>query len=514
MVPQGPSPSNAPLPQSVELQALPAHARAAPEIAGELLDLLGLPLAEWGRHGFAPTKERTVRTVLRGTLAGVPVHLKVFRADTLSDRARDALRGPRGAREHDSLARARALGLPAVEPLAHGLLRDGDALRSFVVTRTVHGGRPFDFGMAPAAQRAAGALLRRLHDAGVVPGDLHPGNLLIDDVGSAWLLDLASLRHAGEVSTTRRAAALALFCHELDAGALDPRAREVLGAYLAAGPVLPERFRGDLAAATRRWRADALPAFGRRCARTCRHTEVGERRRGEPRWCWHLAGPGEDPAVRARCAELAASPPPADKSGRRGGVWLVDGLVMKDRDGGAAKKLWRAAYWLEYAGVPTPAAVALRLWRGRGQVFAERWANPSLADELASGALGRADLFAAARSLGNAVGRLHAHGLRNRDLKLENLVRHPTTRAVGMVDLDGVSRKSAIDTRGTGVDLGRLLAAFRGAGCPGGTAVIRVFLRAWLRAHRALLQSPPVARILRVAALRAGEWASAHREPA
>jgi tRNA A-37 threonylcarbamoyl transferase component Bud32 len=317
-----------------------------------------------------------------------------------------------------------------------------------------------------------------------------------------------------DASLTARAKALAFFCHDLDGGAQDPAAKALLTSYCRSGNTLDAAFRRELTFATRRWRAEALPAFGRRSTRSCRHTEVPDRRRGEPRWHWHLGTGGEDPAVRDACANLAANPPAPQKSGRRGGVWIAADLVMKVRQAGAAKKLWRASYWLAFAQVATAAPVALRTFRGEGSVFYRRIANESLAHELATGRLDGAAVMAAARSLGNHVGRLHAHGLRNRDLKFDNLVRDPATNEIHMVDLDGILRKSATDVRGAGADLGRLLAAFRGAGSPGGPATIRTFLRAWQRAHRQLQQQSALRKLLRRAEQRAGEWAEAHRDHA
>ncbi len=511
MVPQGSVPSNPSLPQSVNLVRGRARATVAPDVAAAVQQLLDHDVAGWDARGFLRIKERTVRSVLRGELNGIPVHVKVFRTDKLSDRARDALRGPRGERELRNLLRARGLGLPAVEPLGSGMATDGELLRSFVITRTVVAGEPFTFGMPTAVLQRVGALLRRMHDTGVLPGDLHPGNLLVDREGAPWLLDLSSVRHGGEATLSQRAAALALFCHELDAGPLDPAARGLLDAYVSTSAPLAALFERELTFATRRWRAEALPAFGRRATRTCRHTEVPERRRGLPRWCWHLGAGGESAAIREQCASLANQPPAPTKSGRRGGVWLVDALVLKQREAGAAKKLWRASYWLTFANIAAAAPIALRTYCGRGWVFTALVPNDSLATELAAGRLDGPAIAAAASSLGTNVGRLHAHGLRNRDLKFDNLVRDLRTGQVVMVDLDGVSRQSVTDTRGAGADLGRLLAAFRAAGSPGGPATVRRFLRAWLRAHRCLQQQPPLRRLLRRATQRAGEWAEAHR---
>jgi tRNA A-37 threonylcarbamoyl transferase component Bud32 len=509
MVPQAAAQGNDPLPHSAAVDNTRGHARAVPAVAAALRELLAHDIETWPQHGFRARKERTVRTVLEGELGGVPVHIKVFRPDTFADHARDLWRGPRGGRECDNLVRARALGLPTVEPLAHGQGRAGDRPRSFVVTRTA-AGVPFRFDLGAADLARTGALLRNVHDRGMAPDDLHPGNLLVDTSGGLHLLDLTSVRHAGELDLRRRARALAFFCHELDGGALDPIAAPLLRGYLDAGAQPLPGLEAELRLATHRWRAAALPQFGRRAFRPCRHTEVPPHRRGLARWCWHLGG--ADPALRAQCEQFAAAPPAPHKSGRRGAVWLLEALAVKDRDAGKARRLWQAHYWLLFAQVPAPTPVALRRRAGQGQVFAQRLSGPSLQAELAAGRLDRPALLAAAAALGTAVGRLHAHGLGNRDLKFDNLVRDPATATVAMVDLDGVRRRSADETRGRGADLGRLLAAFRGAGEPAGRAALTTFLRAYRRAHRALLQHPPLRRVLRAAERRALEWASAHRQ--
>mgnify|MGYP003339542291 FL=1 len=80
-----------------------------------------------------------------------------------------------------------------------------------------------------------------------------------------------------------------------------------------------------------------------------------------------------------------------------------------------------------------------------------------------------------------------------------------------MVDLDGVLRKRPSDSRGQGRDLGRLLAAFRGEGSPGGLGTVLAFTRAYQRARARLLQPAVLHKLWRVATQRACEWASAHR---
>lgn len=520
MVPLGPTPGNESLPRSTAIAG--GAATASDTVAEALTELLRNDVRDWTDHGLTRIKERTVRSVFEGRLGDVAVHIKVFRANKLSDRARDALRGEPGEREAKNLARARQLGLPAVEPLAFGTVQDGDgARRSFVVTATVPDARPFAFDLGPDVLTRTGALLRRLHDLGCAAADLHPGNLLVDATGALHLIDLTAFRHAGEQGNRGRAAALARFCQEFDRGALARAARPLLAGYQGDSP-MPINFEALLADATRRWRSHALPAFGRRSERNCRHTLVERRRRGQPRWFERLVGATTAERDRARefLARLPAAeggePQPGDtdlephKSGRRGEVWLSEDFVVKSRDASHARRLWRASYWLEFARVPAPQPIALRLDRGSGLVVTRRIGNPHLGDELAAGAIGAATAMALAGDLGTSVGRLHAHGLRNRDLKLDNLVRLPDEMRIAMTDLDGIRKKAPKDSRGRGADVGRLLAAFREADEPGGPAAIRAFLRGYVRAHRELLMDAPVRRLLRRATQRAGEWRESH----
>lgn len=455
--------------------------------------------------GFEPIKSSTVRTVLRGVLPGErtpAVHLKIYRAVRLSDRARDAAWGSRAAREMRHLLAARARGLPAIEPLATGVLRGSAGSRSFLLTRTAEG-EPLPRGPLPQdVARAAGELLRRVHDRGLRAHDLHPGNVLRARDGSLLLLDLTSARLGDPLGPAERARALARFCADLDAGPAHPAARPVLEGY-GADPAL----RARAIRAGRRLRRRGLAAFGRRATRRCRHTEVIRDPDGS---VWFLRKDQSEWHDRAR--RLIASPPPPIKSGRRGSVHLDEHLVLKDRPAAAARALLRACYWLEFAGVPHPEPVALRLWRGRGRLVLRRLPRPTLAEEIDK--LSRPERRAAARQLGAAVGRLHAHGLRNRDLKLENLVRDPKSGVVHMVDLDGIRRKATLDPRGLAADLGRLLAAARAAGAADDLRVLGAFLRGY-HAARSCLLAPRINRYQRrLIAARASAWASAHANTA
>lgn len=518
MLPQRPAAGNSPDQNRAAFHGAACRGTVQTGVAATLAALWDLPPARWIDAGLQVCKQSTVRTVLRGELgpagARLPIHAKLFRAGRLSDRARDAARGPRGQREFAHLELLRDLGLPAVEPLAAGVAEGGVSSASFLITRTVAAARPFGLGADAETLGRVAALLRDLHDRGIDLPDLHPGNVVVDGGGQPWLLDVTALRRPGVVTTHDRARALAFLCQELDAGALDPRAADLLGGYLAAGPALPADLGRRLAQATRRLRLRGLTSFGRRATRPCRHTEVPERRRGEPRWYLHCSGdPDQDGRLRRRAIEFAAAPPEPLKRGRRGAVWLLDELAVKQREPAAARRLFRAAYLCRFAGVPCAEPVALRLHRGVGLVFAARAGEHDLRTALADGHLDPHQLRQAARSLGDSLGRLHAHGLRHRDLKFDNLVWQPERRTAVIVDLDGLRAGRPSDRRGQGQDLGRVLAAWRGAGTAGGPPVLRAFVGGYLRARRALLRPVRHGRHLwRQAERRARAWASAHRQ--
>ncbi|MCA8958202.1 MAG: hypothetical protein KDC87_19150, partial [Planctomycetes bacterium] len=320
--------------------------------------------AEWQQ-----VKHSTVRTIYRGELddghgGRVPVHLKLFRAVRLSDRARDALGGSRSTREFANLLGAIGRGIRCVEPVAAGTLVGTLGSRSFLLTRTCPGRAMPRHGFSATDAAAAGALLRCAHDAGLHARDLHPGNLLVHPDGGAVLLDLTSALLAEPLDSAHRARALAFFCLDLD-GNLRDRTAQQLRARYGAPPEL-------VAAAVqigRRLRARALESFGRRAFRNCRSTAI-ERAPRQPRIYLHTGARDLWDDARAALAALDGWTPL--KSGRRGAVYLEGNLAVKARTAADARRLFRAAYWLQFAGVPAATPVALWTFQRRGAAAARR----------------------------------------------------------------------------------------------------------------------------------------------
>lgn len=310
------------------------------------------------------------------------------------------------------------------------------------------------------------------------------------------LVDLTNVVLAERLGSKDRGRALAFFCLDLDAGVEDPAARPLLEAYGVEPAILDAAHQSN-----RRLRHRALSSFGRRAFRPCKTTTV-ERPKRCPRVYLHTDARALWDQARLVIDSLADLDP--IKSGRRGAVYLQDELAIKVRSAAAARRLFESAYWLHFAGVPTPMPVALQTFRSIGTIAVQRLAWPNLLEELPT--LSSQETLVAARSLGESVGRLHSFGLRNRDLKFENLVRDPKSGTVYMVDLDGVKRRLPTDSRGRASDLGRLLAAFWQADQPGGEAVIREFLRCYVRTCRRLLYPVPHrTHVLEQARIRAGQ---------
>jgi tRNA A-37 threonylcarbamoyl transferase component Bud32 len=174
----------------------------------------GLRLTEWLESGQAqPVKHGPLRTIYRVTLPGLAFHLKHYRPVGLRSRLRESLRPVKARAEHDQAVRLLALGVPTPEPIGWGRLGPAwSPTASLLLTRTLDARPLLDFlehelpalpalRQARIRQRLACALgrfLARMHTAGVIHDDLHPGNLLFrtgaDGRIALHLIDLHAVR--------------------------------------------------------------------------------------------------------------------------------------------------------------------------------------------------------------------------------------------------------------------------------------------------------------------------------
>ena len=213
------------------------------------------------------------RALFRIRSAYGDVVVKQFRVGSgrhpLRERAKERLGRAPAEREWTMLARMRDAGIAVPEPLALATRPDGDRL---LALRWIEGAAlPAALHAAPAARRdllaALAALVRRVHDAGFVHGDLHAGNVLVGAHGPV-LLDW---QHA-QRSQSPRAIRADLARLEFSLAPLVSRGRRlrmrhvVLGLPAARDPAAREALRSAGAAADARARAHARS----RTASVCR----------------------------------------------------------------------------------------------------------------------------------------------------------------------------------------------------------------------------------------------------
>lgn len=136
-------------------------------------------------------RRRSVRE-LSGGLVEKAFHAEGWR------RWKDPLRAWREAR---TLRRLRAHGVAVPEPRGWGLregrwiLRMEQVPSAQTLLEVLETGR-----LTPALRRSLGTLGAQLLRAGVSHPDLHPGNVLLDGEGRAWLIDVARTRCTGKAT--------------------------------------------------------------------------------------------------------------------------------------------------------------------------------------------------------------------------------------------------------------------------------------------------------------------------
>ena len=195
----------------IALTAAGVQWQAAPELLDQgVFGPDGPCLTHWLATGQAQiVKKAPHSTVYRVQLPRLDFHLKHYHSADVRSRARSMLRASKARAEADRTREAAMRGVPTLEPLAAGEAVEG----SFLLTRTVPDAQTLtaflETGLpacdalrhARIRQRLAvvlGRFLARMHDAGVIHADLHPGNLLLrlgpNDEPELYLIDLYAVR--------------------------------------------------------------------------------------------------------------------------------------------------------------------------------------------------------------------------------------------------------------------------------------------------------------------------------
>jgi tRNA A-37 threonylcarbamoyl transferase component Bud32 len=496
-----------------------------------LLRPAGLPLADWLGDGTATViKDGPHRAVYRVRLPHLDCHVKHYRVLGWRSRVRQLIRPVKAMREATIANDLAARGIPTPEALAWGVESAGLGPRaSWLITKTVGDSIPLNSylesilpTLSPKLQtrtrqrlaRAVGRFLTRLHAAGLIHHDLHPGNLLVrmtaDGEPMLWLIDLHAVRLGPACRWPARRENLVVFNRyfQLRASRSD-RLRFWRSYAAAAGDAIPEPARFTVTRLESDTERSNLRLWRKRDAR-CRRSNRYYRRinsdavRGfavrnlDPSALAALtADPDaafERPGVRvlkssrsSTVVELdltagGASRPVVYKRFRvtdRRDPWL--GLVRRS----GALRSWVYGHGLRERRLPTPRPLAVfhRTRRGlphEAYLLTEKVENAVDVREFLRRMIGNdpeqsregakqsggircefatsCEIRARAAALARLLCQMHQRGLSHRDLKASNLL---TSTALGdarfwFIDLVGVRRHDRIGRRRKVRDLMRL----------------------------------------------------------
>ncbi len=518
-----------------------------PDWAADLFDGTGLRLARWTAEGRVEVvKHGPHRTIYRVRLPQRVFYVKHYRPNTIWDVARHLFRASPARREWRKASEIARRGIPTVRPVALQEQLVGRLVgESFFVSEGIPGSctlgnyvprLPSPDGPGPGREvrrRLLDGLARftaRLHRAGVLHDDFHPGNVLIrlDGDQPAWneqtgrpelyLVDVAGVRFSGPMGWSRARGNLAV----LKEAWRDRLSRTELlrfwRAYLEERPEMsspPERVamaqleshgRTCYQHRLHRWERRALKNNGDyvsvRAARARVHAvrdldhRLLERLLDDPdELLWrHLDRP-----VKLDRGSIIVE---ADVPLRGGSQHVIfkryqarrwwKGLLGRLRRGRAVRG-WYRGHALQLRRIATARPIVAcelrRPWyRCRGYLAME-WIEGSENLHLYGWRLARRPARVRARravecaeSLGTVVGRMHAQGVRHGDLKGSNLLvaERPGRLDTYLVDVDDVRLGGRLTPSQRADDLARLAASLEAH--PWVTRTMRRrFLRAYLR---------------------------------
>ncbi|MEW6745305.1 MAG: lipopolysaccharide kinase InaA family protein [Planctomycetota bacterium] len=486
----------------------PPGARTAARPAGSELRWEGDPT--WLRAAIAAEatarqrrgevlRELETRRVQAVVVEGenVEVLVKEFEERGAASRVRRLLGLSRADREWHASGRLGRAGVPHVGYLVRGRTgrftrhpRDVLVAPFIPEARTLEEVAIDPSGLTACARRALsrdlGRLIARLHAAGLVHRDLHPGNILVTPHGELLLIDLhrvRSRRWEGPRGTERDLTDLAHFF--LTRSSRADRLRLLKTYWGEVG-----RLRPPQRAATRRLGEAALQSLRRFLRRRERRAMRSGRdyRRAE---VFGLTGFMAREPLASRTLDLLLSPTGEDfglegellhstSSSRilccrtaRGPVCVK--IYEEPGIGGLAKRLWRGSRgqraWLGYQrlalrGVPVPFPLLYleEAWYSprRRSLVVTRFVEdaPHLKTYLADSPDHPQERREVLRRLARALRRLHDLALRDRDLKAENILVDRAGPNALVIDPDGVAPLRPGDRHTVAADLARLNASF------------------------------------------------------
>ncbi len=509
----------------------------------------GPNLERWVAMGAAEVvKTGPHRTVYRVSLPGGTVYVKHCRISGIRAWVREVLRPAKARLEFENALALAERGVPAVLPLAWGGPDSHWPGESFLVTRSRDGVVPFVHftehvlpDLHPVARdaarrqlaRALGQFLARLHDAGVIHPDPHPGNLLVElppsHVPRFYLIDLHDVRVSCPLSWTESRANLILFNRwfQLRVSRTD-RAR-FWHSYRRSRQFLPlpapERWADQAREVERGTAASNLRFWAGRVSRC-----LGRNRHFKAVSANTVSGYAVRDLPGEFLAELLADP--AAALARPGGRRLKDSptstvaeFVIQTAEGPKAVVLKRVLLrrWLDTLKNLLRRSPALRSWvaghalrdrwlptpRPLAVLHQSRWGFPAegfLLTEKVPNPIGLPEAVASLQKLlprdrerrfrvwsariARMVRTMHDRAISHRDLKAPNVIlegaaTHPDCATPVLIDLVGVRVGRAVPFRQRAKELARLNASFLNSRLVTRTDRLR-FLRMYLGAGEEL----------------------------
>jgi len=263
-----------------------------------LLGPHGLRLDEWREHGCLTTiKSGPHRIVYRANLPQGSIYIKHFLVPNRRAMLRQWVRRGKGRNEGKRSQNLAMLGLPTITPVALGeerkrkflfenylvtlAISDAVPLDEFVEHRLPEWSEPLCSQVRQRLARALGVMTARLHDAGLLHQDFHPGNILVrfdsPEVPELVMIDLDALRTSRRVTWKLARQNLALLDHFFWVRSSRTDRHRFLRSYLENRPDTPpdiRRFGRRIEEATRLWAERLWRRWGRRCRSSNKYFDI------------------------------------------------------------------------------------------------------------------------------------------------------------------------------------------------------------------------------------------------